>query len=88
MKATRILLISGLALLAAVFVIGIYVVPRAQSGSPQTARQSDAARVPISDVYLDVCDAPITTVGAISQSQPARTPQPPRYADGSWPSPE
>ncbi len=53
MKGTRILLFSGLALLAAVFVVGIYIVPRAQSGSPQTARQSDAARVPISDVYLD-----------------------------------
>ncbi len=54
MKGTRILLLSGLALLATVFVVGIYIVPRAQSGSPQTARQSDAARVPISDVYLDV----------------------------------
>ena len=54
MKATRILLLSGLALLIAIFVVGIYVVPRAQSGSPKTARQSDAARVPISDVYLDV----------------------------------
>lgn len=54
MKGTRILLLSGLGLLAAVFVVGIYVVPRAQSGSPATARQSDAARVPISDVYLDI----------------------------------
>lgn len=54
MKATRILLLSGIALLLAVFVVGIYVVPRAQSGSPKTTRQSDAARVPISDVYLDV----------------------------------
>lgn len=54
MKGTRILLVSGLALLVAVFVIGIYIVPRAQSGSPQTARQSDATRVPISDVYLDI----------------------------------
>jgi cytochrome c biogenesis protein CcdA len=54
MKGPRILLLSGLALLAAVFVVGIYLVPRAQSGSPNTARQSDAARVPISDVYLDV----------------------------------
>ena len=54
MKGTHILLLSGLALLAAVFFVGIYVVPRAQAGSPQTARQSDAARVPISDVYLDI----------------------------------
>jgi len=54
MKGTGILLSSGLALLLAVFVIGIYVVPRAQVGSPKTARQSDAGRVPISDVYVDV----------------------------------
>ncbi len=54
MKGTRILLLSGLALLVAVFFIGIYVVPRAQAGSPKTARQSDAGRVPISDVYLDI----------------------------------
>ena len=54
MKATRILFLSGIALLFAVFFIGIYVVPRAQSGTPKTARQSDAARVPISDVYLDI----------------------------------
>jgi cytochrome c biogenesis protein CcdA len=54
MKGTRILLLSGLALLLAVFVIGIYIVPRAQAGSPATSRQSDAGRVPISDVYLDI----------------------------------
>ncbi len=54
MKGTHILLLSGLLLLGGVFFVGIYVVPRAQAGSPQTARQSDAARVPISDVYLDV----------------------------------
>jgi cytochrome c biogenesis protein CcdA len=54
MKATRILLFFGIALLIAVFVIGIYVVPKAQAGSPATARQSDAARVPISDIYFDV----------------------------------
>ncbi len=54
MSGTRILLFSGLTLLLAVFVIGIYIVPRAQSGSPATVRQSDAARVPISDVYLDI----------------------------------
>jgi cytochrome c biogenesis protein CcdA len=54
MKGTHILLLSGVALLIAVFVIGIYVVPRAQAGSPKTARQSDAARVSISDFYLDI----------------------------------
>ena len=54
MKATRILLISGIALLLAVFAVGIYIVPKAQSGSPATARQSDASRVSLSDVYLDV----------------------------------
>jgi cytochrome c biogenesis protein CcdA len=54
MKGTRLLLIFGLVLLAVVFVLGIYVVPRAQAGGPDTARQSDAGRVPISDVYLDV----------------------------------
>lgn len=54
MSGTRILLFSGLALLLAVLVIGIYIVPRAQSGNPATARQSDAGRVPISDVYLDI----------------------------------
>jgi cytochrome c biogenesis protein CcdA len=54
MKGTRLLLILGLGLLLVVFVLGIYVVPRAQAGSPQTARQSDAGRVPLSDVYLDV----------------------------------
>ena len=53
MKATRILLISGILLLAAVFVTGIYVVPKLQSGSPATARQSDASRVSLSDVFLD-----------------------------------
>lgn len=54
MKATFILLTSGVALLLAVFVIGIYVVPRAQSGNSSTARQSDASRVPLSDLYFDV----------------------------------
>lgn len=54
MKATRLLLICGLSLLATVFVLGIYVVPHAQAGNPRTARQSDAGRVPLSDVYLDV----------------------------------
>jgi cytochrome c biogenesis protein CcdA len=54
MKGSRILFISGALLLLVVFVIGIYIVPRAQAGGPKTARQSDAARVPISDVYLDI----------------------------------
>jgi cytochrome c biogenesis protein CcdA len=53
MKATRILFLSGVLLLLAVFITGIYVVPKLQSGSPATARQSDAARVSLSDVFLD-----------------------------------
>ncbi len=53
MKATRILFISGIALLVAVFVVGIYIVPKLQSGSPATARQSDASQVSLSDVFLD-----------------------------------
>jgi cytochrome c biogenesis protein CcdA len=53
-KATRILLISGLVFLGAVFVVGIYVVPKLQSGNAATARQSDAARVSLSDVFVDV----------------------------------
>jgi len=53
MKATRILFLSGIALLFAVFIIGIYIVPKLQSGSPATARQSDASRVSLSDVFLD-----------------------------------
>jgi cytochrome c biogenesis protein CcdA len=53
MKATRILFLSGILLLLAVFVIGIYIVPKVQSGSPATARQSDASRVGLSDVFLD-----------------------------------
>jgi hypothetical protein len=51
MKATRILFISGVLLLLAVFVVGIYIVPKLQSGSPATARQSDASRVSLSDVF-------------------------------------
>lgn len=54
MKGTRLFLLLGVSLLIAVFVIGIYIVPRAQAGGPGTARQSDANRVSISDVYLDV----------------------------------
>jgi cytochrome c biogenesis protein CcdA len=53
MKATRILFISGVLLLLGVFATGIYVVPRLQSGSPATARQSDAGRVSLSDVFLE-----------------------------------
>jgi cytochrome c biogenesis protein CcdA len=53
MKATRILFISGVLLLFAVFVLGIYIVPKMQAGNPATARQSDAARVSLSDVFLD-----------------------------------
>lgn len=53
MKATRILFFSGVLLLVAVFVTGIYIVPKLQSGSPATARQSDASRVSLSDVFLD-----------------------------------
>lgn len=53
MKATRVLFISGLLLLLAVFVTGIYIVPKLQSGSPATARQSDASRVSLSDVFVD-----------------------------------
>src|SRR6476620_1704026 len=54
MKATRILLISGLVFLAAIFVVGIYVVPKLQAGNAATARQSDAARVSLADVFVDV----------------------------------
>ena len=54
MKGPRLLFIFGVVLLLAVFAVGIYVVPRAQSGNSTTARQSDASRVSISDVYLDV----------------------------------
>ena len=53
MKATRILFFCGVSLLLAVFVVGIYVVPKLQSGSPATARQSDASRVSLSDVFVD-----------------------------------
>lgn len=53
-KLPKVLLISGVAFLLATFAIGIYVVPKVQSGSPQTARQSDATKVPLSDVYVDV----------------------------------
>lgn len=53
MKATRILFFSGILLLISVLIVGIYVVPKLQSGSPATARQSDASRVSLSDVFVD-----------------------------------
>ncbi len=53
MKATRILFVSGVLMLLAVIATGIYIVPRLQSGSPATARQSDASRVSLSDVFVD-----------------------------------
>ena len=53
MKATRVLFVSGVLLLLAVFVTGIYIVPKLQAGSPATSRQSDASRVSLSDVFVD-----------------------------------
>jgi len=53
LKATRILFLSGILFLLGIFVVGIYIVPKLQSGSPTTARQSDASRVSLSDVFLD-----------------------------------
>lgn len=53
MKATRVLFVSGVLLLLGVFVTGIYIVPKLQSGNPATARQSDASRVSLSDVFVD-----------------------------------
>jgi cytochrome c biogenesis protein CcdA len=54
MKATRILLFFGIVFLLAIFVVGVYVVPKLQAGNPATARQSDASRVSLSDVFVDV----------------------------------
>lgn len=54
MKATRLLLLFGIGFLLTVFFVGIYLVPKLQAGSPSATRQSDAARVPLSDVYVDV----------------------------------
>jgi hypothetical protein len=54
LKATRILLISGVVFLLAIFVVGIYIVPKLQAGNAGTARQSDATRVSLSDVFVDV----------------------------------
>jgi cytochrome c biogenesis protein CcdA len=53
MKATPILFASGALSLLVVFVVGIYIVPKLQSGSPATARQSDATRVSLADVFVD-----------------------------------
>jgi cytochrome c biogenesis protein CcdA len=53
MKATRVLFVCGVLLLLAVFATGIYIVPKLQSGSPATSRQSDASRVSLSDVFVD-----------------------------------
>jgi cytochrome c biogenesis protein CcdA len=54
MKATHILLVFGVGFLLVIFAIGIYVVPKLQAGDSSTARQSDASRVPLSDVYVDI----------------------------------
>jgi cytochrome c biogenesis protein CcdA len=54
LKATRILLIFGILFLLANFAIGIYVVPKVQTGNNTTSRQSDAGRVSLSDMYVDV----------------------------------
>lgn len=54
MKATRILLIFGIGFLLTIFAVGVYVVPKAQAGNSSTPRQSDASRVPLSDVYVDI----------------------------------
>jgi cytochrome c biogenesis protein CcdA len=54
MKTTRILFLCGAGFLLAVFFVGIYLVPKLQAGNSSTARQSDAGRVSLSDVYVDV----------------------------------
>lgn len=54
MKATKVLFICGVVFLFAIFFVGIYLVPKLQSGNSGTARQSDASTVSLSDVYLDV----------------------------------
>jgi cytochrome c biogenesis protein CcdA len=53
-KATKVLFLCGTGLLLAIFFVGIYLVPKLQSGNSGTARQSDAARVTLADVFLDV----------------------------------
>ena len=54
MKATRILFVFGAGFLFLTFFVGIYLVPKLQAGNSSTARQSDASRVSLSDVYVDV----------------------------------
>lgn len=54
MNKNRILALCGVGGLLAIFATGVYIVPKVQAGDPSTARQSDAARVPLSDVYVDV----------------------------------
>lgn len=54
MKAARLLFLFGAGFLFAVFFVGIYLVPKLQAGDSSTARQSDAARVSLADVYVDV----------------------------------
>ena len=54
MKATRLLFFFGVGFLITVFFVGIYLVPKLQAGDSSTARQSDASRVSLSDVYVDV----------------------------------
>jgi cytochrome c biogenesis protein CcdA len=54
MKATHLLLLFGVGFLLAIFATGLYIVPKLQAGSPATVRQSDAGRVAISDVFVDV----------------------------------
>jgi cytochrome c biogenesis protein CcdA len=53
-KATKVLFICGAVFLFAIFFVGIYLVPKLQSGNSSTARQSDASRVSLADVFLDV----------------------------------
>lgn len=54
MTRNRLLLLFGITALLAMFAVGIYVVPKVQAGDESTARQSDAGRVSLSDVYVDV----------------------------------
>ena len=54
MKATRLLFFFGTGFIFLTFFVGIYLVPKLQAGSASTARQSDASRVSLSDVYVDV----------------------------------
>src|SRR5215467_9934621 len=53
MIATRLMFVSGVLLLFDFFISSFYIVPQLQSGGPATARESDASRVSLSDVFLD-----------------------------------